>query len=164
MSYIPDARSKFKEQFYKGTEGASKEPERNPYWQGYLKKEDADLIRGYDWATDIAVNSFFDNIDNFSDELEDLNFDEDKVDINVLHSHKDYDAISYEEEQGLSKETRLLIIIRHELAQWMEANRDEFIVSRIDGYDLDEHEKHMDAVDSGKEEPQRFVELPDEEE
>ena len=147
MSYIPNVRNRFKEHLYEGTRGASKmdKNERNPYWEGYLNDTDKEYVRGYDWNTEQVVSSFFQNLDVFADELDFLDMDD--IDIENVVSERDSSEYSEEELEGMSKSTLIAKKMRECLLKWIEMERNELVVSMIEGMKEEEYNDIVKKVD-----------------
>lgn len=119
MTYIPDCRT---DEFYN---------------YDNLTKADKDIIRfGYDWNTEMVVDNFFYNIDDWYGDLGELEFVLEKELPERLKTE-------YEMEVWLSPneseyETRTvetyLELLRYHLLRWIECERDMLITSIIDGY------------------------------
>ncbi len=147
MSYIPDVRNRFKEHLYEGTRGASKmdKNERNPYWEGYLNDTDKEYVRGYDWNTEQVVSSFFQNLDVFADELDFLDMDD--IDIENVVSERGSSEYSEEELEGMSESTLIAKKMRECLLKWIEMERNELVVSMIEGMKEEEYNDIVKKVD-----------------
>ena len=68
MSFIPSVRTKIITPPYMD-KGGEKE---NGYWQGYLDKDNAMFVAGFDFAVKTSADSFFNNIDylaNYDDDV-----------------------------------------------------------------------------------------------
>ena len=155
MSYIPDVRNRFRERLYEGTRGASKmdKNERNPYWEGYLNDTDKEYVRGYDWNTEQVVSSFFQNLDVFADILDFI--DTDDIDIEEVVSERSILEYSDEELAEKSESTLIAKKMRECLLEWIEMERNELIVSMIDGMKEDEYDRMVKKADKGASEPKK---------
>ena len=95
------------------------------YNEKYLEGSNKDFVRGYDWATEQALN-LLNNTEVFPDFMDML--DPNKAIVNV------------------DKEE----IVRKALEDWMESQRDMLITSMIDGMG-EEYDEIKARVDSGSE-------------
>lgn len=109
------------------------------YNQRYLKEEDAQFVRGYDWCAETVVDNFFDNLEMLQDDylMKILN--------EKLPEHHEAYGTTYEweccfaeEEPEERKIETYGDYFRSKLLDWMESDRDELIVSLID--DMTEEE------------------------
>ena len=132
MSYIPDCRS---DEYYN---------------QKYLNEKDGEFVRGFDWCAEMAMDNFFDNIENF--------FCNDSYLMHTLNEempeemHDEYvwvDSFNETEEKRTIK--TYLDAIRAHLIDWVESNRDELITSMIDAMSEDEYKRIKGKVDNGGE-------------
>lgn len=128
MTYIPDGRT-----------------DEN-YNQKYLKEDDHEFLRGFDWCVEMATDMFF---DNFFDELGDDHL------VHVLREETP-DCLQYEYEFPFTfakphAETRKVKtyadLLRSRMLSWIEDQRDMLITSMIDGYDEEEFKKIKAEVD-----------------
>lgn len=131
MSYIPDCR-------------------RDKYYnQKYLNEKDSEFVRGFDWCAEIAMDNFFNNIDDF--------FERDSFIMHMLlqeipeMDHEVYEwNNSFSENPVENREIRTYLDkLRAYLIDWVENHRDELITSMIDGMDNDEYKRIKDEVDNG---------------
>lgn len=119
MTYIPDCRTD------------------EEYNVNALNDMDREFVRGFDWCTEMAVDNFFDNIDDLYYESDFLR--------NALstelpeHLQGEYEAeyTFVTDEDGKPKtETRQVKtyedFFRSKLLDWIENERDELITSMID--------------------------------
>lgn len=145
MTLIPDCRKKYLTDAYpNGTYHRShseiSSKELNPYYQGNLNEEDQAFLNGYDYAIHLPVRNLFNNLDVYADELEELTF------LNKLFgkdwlSQLDLEAIDSDElPKGtpLNAATRFFRLLRLMLFDFSEMERNELIVSMIDGYPDDD--------------------------
>ena len=131
MSYIPDCR---KDEYYN---------------QKYLNEKDSEFVRGFDWCAEIAMDNFFNNIDDF--------FERDSFIMHMLlqeipeMDHEVYEwNNSFSENPVENREIRTYLDkLRAYLIDWVESHRDELITSMIDGMDKDEYKRIKDKVDNG---------------
>lgn len=129
MSYIPDCRT---DEFYN---------------EKYLNEKDAEFVRGFDWCCEMAADIFFDN----------LPFAEDSHLMHVLNeeipedTHEEYDI---ESEFDVPAQHRIVKTyadkLRALLLDFIESERDELIVSMIDGMDDAEYKAIKERVDNGR--------------
>lgn len=128
MSYIPDCRNDVN------------------YNEKNITAKDKEFVRGFDWCAEEVVDCFFDNLDNIdSDHL-----------IKMLNEElpesmqKEYE---WEYTFGKDRQPEKRIVktygdlLRSELIDWMEAERNELIVSMIDSMDEDEYAAIKEKVD-----------------
>jgi hypothetical protein len=112
----------------------------NYYNEDFLTQTDKDFVRGFDWATEMAVDNFFDN--NFDS---DMPVEEDgELSIMLNKELPDYLKEKYEmefafgdrdnEEREINTYADLL---RMKLLEWIEMERNELITSMIDNMDED---------------------------
>ncbi len=148
MTYIPNTREKIKEPHT--TLG---KPEENGYWQGYLNEEDSREVCGYDWAMDILHNFFF-NIDVYDVEFGavfDLTRDEIvDVDESIIEDTRTIGEFSEEEMDSMPQITKVAKLFHDTLLDWLEANRDEMVVSMIENMDEEEYRRLKDLADNGQ--------------
>ena len=130
MSYIPDCR---KDEYYN---------------QKYLNEKDSEFVRGFDWCAEIAMDNFFNNIDDF--------FERDSYIMHILNEEipeMDHEEYVMESSFDGTEEKRTIKTyldkIRAYLIDWVEGHRDELITSMIDGMDKDEYKRIKDKVDNG---------------
>lgn len=109
------------------------------YNQKYLQGADKEFVRGYDWCTETAVDNFFNNLDVY--------FDSDSHLIHMLN-----ERIPEEEEYEIeftfgeiASEKRTVEtyadLIRANILDWIEMERNELITSMIDNMDEEEYNK-----------------------
>lgn len=134
MTYIPDTRNKFKPQLYKGTKGASAEPELNPYYEGNLNDEDKTFVKGFDYAVE-DIEDTFKTIDDYL-EIEDFQLTSEEIEFisadNELENYTDEELEPYRDNAILIK------LIKDIVLRTLECTRDEIITSMIDEYDEDD--------------------------
>ena len=136
MSYIPDCR------------------EDGTYNEKYLNGKDKEFIRGFDWATQMAVDNFFDN--GFGD----IGVESDFLDTVLRtglpeHLKDEYEMEStFHDGKPVTYEARKVEtygdLIRFKLLEWIEAHRNELITSMIDGMDEKEYGEIKTKVDAGQ--------------
>ena len=132
MTYIPDCRT---DEYYN---------------EKYLSKQDKEFLRGYDWATEMAVDNFFDN--NYDMRFDEDDFVEEAVLKELPEEAQDtytmeFTFVSKEEERTIKT---VIDKIRYEILEWIEMNRDELITSMIDGMDDKEYQKIKSEVDANE--------------
>ena len=116
MSYIPDCRT---DEFYN---------DKN------LNEKDKEFVRGYDWCTECAADTFFDNLDVF--------FGDDSHLMHVLNEELPQglkEKYEFERTYGVDKKTETREVttygdlLRVRLLEYIESERDELIISMVDG-------------------------------
>ena len=135
MSYIPDIRDPFEPDFTGQKTDAEKE--ENAYYQGYLNEKDAEYIAGYDYAVEVMFESFFYNLDIYTDEHEDCGFDDQRL---ASFNRHFSDFIQKENtSEPLDLETiedshiRLLLSMYRSFHHYAEMERDEIGTGLIEG-------------------------------
>lgn len=135
MSYIPNCR------------------EDEYYNQKYLKTNDSEFLRGFDWAVEMAVINFFDS--NYTDCFEDGYLEHLLTQKIPVEINEEYDfPLTFSEKDG---DTRRFVIktyadmLKSEILRSCETERDALITSMIDNYPEDEYKAIKEKVD-GKEE------------
>lgn len=112
----------------------------NYYNEDFLTKTDKEFVRGFDWATEMAVDNFFDN--NFDS---DMPIEEDgELSIMLNKELPDYLKEKYEMEftfgdrDNEEREIKTYAdLLRMKLLEWIEMERNELITSMIDNMDED---------------------------
>ena len=112
----------------------------NYYNEDFLTKTDKDFVSGFDWATEMAVDNFFDN--NFDS---DMPIEEDgELSIMLNKELPDYLKEKYEMEftfgdrDNEEREIKTYAdLLRMKLLEWIEMERNELITSMIDNMDED---------------------------
>lgn len=112
----------------------------NYYNEDFLTKTDKDFVSGFDWATEMAVDNFFDN--NFDS---DMPIEEDGELSTMLNKElPDYLKEKYEMEftfgdrDNEEREIKTYAdLLRMKLLEWIEMERNELITSMIDNMDED---------------------------
>ena len=132
MSYIPSVRTKTVTSPYMDKDGEKE----NGYWQGYLDKDNAMFVAGFDFAVKTSADSFFDNIDYLA------NYDDDAI-ISV-------DDINLSLSEFFEKHPNALEAIRRALLDWLEMDRDNLVVSAIDDMEQEEYDCIKKKADSGE--------------
>lgn len=125
------------------------ENEINPYWDGHLKGEDKELVRGYDWAVK-DINACFNGITEALEEYlgiraavidEKVVVDDDRL--------QDYDsqAIAH-----MNIETFIVKAMKEIVADYTECNRNGIVTGLIDAMpDDDEQEENEEVPADGAE-------------
>lgn len=103
MSYIPNCR------------------EDKTYNEKYLNEKDKEFVRGFDFAVNDSLDSFFANIDDMDFDVEDEDIDLGKI----LNNHE-----------------AILDRLKENMLEWIEGERDEMITSMIDHMDENEFEEN----------------------
>lgn len=119
MTYIPDCRT---DEFYN---------------YDNLTKADKDIIRfGYDWNTEMVVDNFFYNIDDWYGDLGELEFVLEKELPERLKTEYEMEVwlSPNESEYETRKVETYLELLRYHLLRWIECERDMLITEIIDGY------------------------------
>lgn len=119
MTYIPDCRT---DEFYN---------------YDNLTKADKDIIRfGYDWNTEMVVDNFFYNIDDWYGDLGELEFVLEKELPERLKTEYEMEmwVSANESEYETRKVETYLELLRYHLLRWIECERDMLITETIDGY------------------------------
>ena len=127
MSYLPDCRS------------------NENYNDKYLNERDKAEVNGYDWCTEQVVDCFFDNLDLCeSDHLTHILSEEIRED-----EHKEYEWEYTTSDAPSEKRTIKTYgdLLRSMLLEYIEAERNERIVSMIDSMDEDEYAAIKEKVD-----------------
>jgi hypothetical protein len=107
------------------------------YNQEFLNKNDKEVITGYDYAVEAALN-LFDNLNAYQEELNDMLEEDDNPIFKVLNFY----AIIEEKSNTIQN------IVR----DWLENGRDDLITSMIDNMDENEYETNRNKY---------FAEHPD---
>jgi len=110
------------------------------YNQDFLNGTDKEFVRGFDWATEMAVDNFFDN--HFDGTIP----DEEDGELSIMLNKEvpDYLKEKYEVEYRFSDrdtETREIKtyadLLRSKILDWIEMERNELITSMLDNMDED---------------------------
>ncbi len=141
MSFFEDARSKWRARF---KDDAPLKP--NPYFQGYLGEIDSEFLRGYDWVMEKEFINWLYNIGASNRPFEDVDFDLEKIDTDVICSDQGYDDYSEDELAKMSKETKLLLMLADDFVQWVESSRDQLVTSMIEAMDDDKYQENFKKV------------------
>ncbi len=112
------------------------------YNQKFLNERDRDFLHGFDWATEMAVDNFFDNdmfdlmdADSYIGHILNEKLPEELRDQYTMEF-----AFNGREDEERNVET-YADLIRMKLLEWIEMERNELVTSTLDGYDEDEYEK-----------------------
>jgi hypothetical protein len=108
MSYIPDCR------------------EDESYNEKYLNETDKEYIRGYDYAVEEVLETFFANLDCY-----DFRVDGEDIDLGLI----------------LENHESIADKLKDAMKQWFESERDQMITSMIDHMDDNEYEQIKEKVD-----------------
>ncbi len=153
MTYNPTVRNRFNKPLYQNTRGAQKEAKRNAYWEGYLSDEDgsSSMISGYDFAAEAADNVFH-NLEVYETALIaagliDENEDFSVIDENVILDDKELEAYSEDELNKMTPLTKAVKAFKEILNDWLEGERNNLIVSTIEGMDEEEYQNCIRKAD-----------------
>ena len=115
MSYIPDCRT---DEFYN---------------EDKLNEQNKEEIRGFDWCAEMVVDNFFDNMDvPFSDESYIMHLLSEEVPESMQETYTFEFSHGENEPQERTVKT-YADLLRLKLIDWIEGERNELIVSMIDG-------------------------------
>ena len=142
MSYIPNTREKTIVSPYSG------QRTKNGYWQGYLNKRDADIVRGWDFAVEDMM-WILKELNGTEYVFEEIGISWSDIDGKAISSDRALDSYTKEELKTMDVATKVAIAIKEFLKSMMEINRDELIVSFIDSMDDAEYEEIEKAADAG---------------
>ena len=132
MSYIPDCRTD------------------ETYNQKYLNDKDGEFIRGFDWCAEEAADNFFDNIfDRFPEDsyLGHILAEELPEDMQDEYEFERTFPVGEEREPEKREVKTYADLLRKELLDWIESERDQLITSMIDDMDNAEYGKIKERVD-----------------
>lgn len=115
------------------------------YNQKYLDRDNSNVISGYDWCTEMAVDNFFDNFGDVDDEYLTHILSEKVPDI--LKSEYEMDFTFGDSKTEKRKIETYADLLRLKILEWIEAERDELITSMIDNMDEDEYKAIKEKVD-----------------
>lgn len=149
MSYIPDCR--------KGNDGL--------YNEKYINKENKEFVRGFDYALETILN-MFSNLETYTNEFLDADFNIRKVNDGAVSKQYD-DCLNKDEkaEETFTKEdfnkanqqTQLVTTLMYCIADWHEMERNQLLVSMIDGTPTDileknkaEYEEQQKAIENAQ--------------
>lgn len=142
--YIYDARERFQPIL-----SAKSLPNNiNPYWEGYLNERDYDRLREFDYTVELATNVFFTNIDSCECLSEIFVASE----IDEASGNSFVWDLKTELPDNAPKSVRFLRKLHEELTNWLETQRDEIVMSMIEGMSEEEYkairkEKDKDLPD-----------------
>lgn len=137
MSYIPDCRT---DTIY------------NP---NNLKTEDKRFVHGFDWCVEMAVDNFFNNLDEeITSDTYLGHFLNEEVPKDLKEEYEmNYTYVDRDEDRVEKRTVKTYAdLIRLKLLDWCEMQRDELIVSMVDNdveLDRDEIEKIMEEDKEG---------------
>jgi hypothetical protein len=137
-----DAREKYEANPWKPDE---KEP--NAYYEGYLDRRDREVLGGYDWCMEMAADNFFDNDmggllsdDSYLGHLLNQELPESMKEEYIM----DFSSISDRKSETRRTET-YADLIRMQLLEYMELERNELVVSMIESMDEEKYQKNYGA-------------------
>lgn len=135
MSYIPNCR------------------EDNSYNEKYLNDKDKEFLGGYDWATEMAVDNFFDNnyLKYFSDDSYLSHILTQPVPKYLREQYLMEFAFGDKKPEHRTVET-YADLLRMQILECLEVTRNELITSMLDAMGLDEYEAMKESVNGSKEE------------
>jgi len=139
--FIRDARNKYDVDF-----SGKQKDEPNPYYEGYLNKEDSEFIAGMDYVMNNELDVFIGRLDDFAYDFFKVGFNVHNVDVEIVCSDKGYDDYTKEEKKTMSPETRILLMFLDKFIDVVECTRDEMITSMIDNMDDDEYKENFKKV------------------
>lgn len=123
------------------------------YNEKYLNEKDTEFVRGFDWATEMAVDNFFDNF-GFDIKLEDSYLSHFLLEEMPEHMQEEYtmeftfaDKKNKEEDR---KAVTYLDYIRYKVLEWIELGRNDLITSMLDNMGEEEYEKIKAKVDGNE--------------
>ncbi len=119
------------------------------YNEKHLSHDDATYITGFDACVDACVDNFFNNIDEFPEEMEAAGIDPEDIDYDIINSDTLIANMTEEEISKLSPSTRMIKAVKDAMLQYAESERDETITVLIDGMDEEELEKNIKGVKEG---------------
>ncbi len=97
------------------------------YNEKYLKPEDKMLLKGYDFAFSKSLSNVLDNLDPYD-------FDIDGEDLNLARIFINH--------------PKILEALKQAIDLGMESDRNDFVISILEGYDGDEYQKIKETVDA----------------
>lgn len=166
MSYIPNCRPKYYKDAtpvpYVKTNDIP-EKEINPYYYGLLEGNDKEFLRGYDYNTAAVVNNLFDNLDMYVNEFESIGLDVENIDSNIVDGSieevnkylntannrkeakwlPDYTS---DEIEKFNIETKIALLFKYMLNDYIESNRDMLVTSMIESMDEETHAKMVQTL------------------
>ena len=129
--YIPNCRKRFKPTF----SVRSRKNEINAYWEGYLNEADTNYLKGYDAAVEDSLSTFFSNVSDF-DFLHEVFVE---GDIRQLAKEPSVYDLDEKLPDDAPKAVCFMRGLYEALVNWFESERDELIVSMIDGMEEEEY-------------------------
>ena len=111
------------------------------YNQKYLRKEDERFLRGYDFATEVVLESLFHNLDFIESDYIEKFFNEPLPE--SMQGERYLCIDSFQEEPTMEERPIRTYgeYIYAKVLEWIELDRDELVTSMIDGYDEEEYER-----------------------
>lgn len=154
MSSVPDSiRSPYCKPRFQNTKGSTQETRPNFYYEGNLSESDASYLAGFDWAVEMGVKNFFENIDTYFDELEECGIDDIRLSklnkaisdyFETKKAGKDFDL-----DQLTDSQVRLAITLLDSMLHWLEIQRDELGVTMIENTDDETLAENVDKCKAG---------------
>lgn len=120
----------------------------NPYFEGYLSKNDSLYMCGFDQAT-TEVKEAINDLDSDVWKEEFKGIDLSNVDMKIVNKYEYYDDIPEKIRKNLSQETLLVIAMKDYLCSVLEVVRDEIGVAMIDTLDPYEYESNVIGYKDG---------------
>lgn len=115
------------------------------YNEDFLNEKDKEFIRGFDYATEMACDNFFDNHYNDIDSDENSDY----LDRTLTKIVPEYMQGEYEMQFAfgdIESETRTIVTyadyVCFKILEWIEQQRDELITSMIDNMDRKEYKEN----------------------
>ena len=133
--HIPDTR----EQEINGQE--------NPYFEEYISDKDKDFISGYDWVVNEIIEGFFNNLDIDTIDYANIGLAVNPntgADIDKLM--EDLDTLTVNDVDILDRSALVFAMIKRNLLNYIEMERDELIVSMIETLSEDEYKQNVNKV------------------
>lgn len=166
MSYIPNCRPKMAKEAGSAYRKTSEIPEDeiNAYYYGLLESPDKDFVCGYDWNTERVINNLFDNLDIYANKFEEIGINIDDVDTDIVNGAYDEANINFnnefadkrpvkwycqydiEEIEAMNTPTKLMLLMKYIINDYIEMQRDELVTSMIEDMDDKDHERRMKEV------------------
>lgn len=129
MTYIPDTRDPIEKKPF------SKKEEANYYYEGLLNDRDKREMDCYDYGVQDCTNAF-DNLDIA------FEFAEDRLEDEIPEEQETYFT---EEEEEFLLSDRVIKFLKTAMLLYVENQRDEWVVSKIDCYSDTPQEKEISA-------------------
>ena len=133
------------------------------YNEDFLTGEDKEFVRGYDWATEMAVDNFFDN--NFAPDMPPMEEDGELTtmltkELPTYLQKTEEVSFTFGDREPETREIKTYAdLLRSRMLDWIEAHRDELITSMIDDMDDDIYEAIRNKVlkeNEAKENPKEY--------